>query len=394
MRISFDIENPDGSLTPLTYHDRLVQYNEFVNYKSQIVVRLDVIDVWSYTDNDTERSAWNMDIVKQLMLSVNDKYHTPNWNSIKSIAFSPKVKVPRYKLSKIKTEKGIVVQRNGSTADVVITSDEAVKNSLLDTIVSTGLVTTVSDLIDTIRYTSSFDIKGMLHVYSTLSNTDPNDIVICDQFAPRFLHYHSIIKTNPEIRLQDKSCNFDNNKYKSGWYCSTGSDTYSYINSWDTTNYVHENALNAILGESVIDKEAYDSITQMIKSSNRDDCAVALSIVGNCNFVASYKYALAWFIMNTNEIMMVNQNVAFKAFRNFIGYEKLRKHGTNYYHHIDQILQAIIDNGLYEDGFLEELMQIDDLPIVFEKSKLIKPVKFDLTDLAKQQVPQIVNPVV
>lgn len=384
MRISFDIENPDGSLTPLTYHDRLVQDNKFVNYKSQIVVRLDVIDVWSYTHNDVERNVWNMDIVNQLMLSVNDKYHTPNWDSIKSIAFSPKVKVPRYKLSKIKTEKGIVVQRNGSTADVVITSDKAVKNSLLDTIVSTGLVTTVSDLIDTIRYTSSFDIKGMVHAYSTLSNTDPNDIVICNHFVPRFLHYHSICKTNPKIRIQDQSCNFDNNKYESAWYCSTGSDTYNYINSWNTTNYVHENALNAILGESVIDKEAYDSITQMIKSSNYDDCALALSIVGNCNFVASYKYALAWFIMNTNEIMMLNQNVAFKAFRNFIGYEKLRKQGTKYYHHIDQIVLAIIDNGLYEDGFLEELMQIDDLPIAFEKSKLIKPVKFDLTDLAKQ----------
>jgi hypothetical protein len=129
----------------------------------------------------------------------------------------------------------------------------------------------------------------------------------------------------------------------------------------------------------VIDADAYDMLTKMIQSDNYDDRAVAISIVGNCNFVDSYKYGVAWFIKNIEHIMMCKQPVAFKAFRTFIGYEKIYKRSDKYTFHIDQLMEAALANNVYHDGFMEELMQIDDLPVSWEKSKLIKPVKFDIT---------------
>jgi hypothetical protein len=302
-----------------------------------------------------------------------------DWSQVKTIAFTPGVVVPRYKMQKLKESTGLAVVRDISKADIVITSVRSVSD-LVDKHVEYAHGTmSVADLSKYIMsYPSSLKIPGMTYVYGVLNNLGPNTEVFVKYDFIKFISYYHLTETQPSKKYYEHTIpnSIALDQCHPGIFTKEGK---AEIEKFSNYKLITENDLNALLGESVIDAEAYEMITKMIQSDNYDDRNVAISIVGNCNFVDSYKYALAWFINNIEYITMCKHPVAFKAFKSFIGYEKVLKRGSSYFFHIDKIMEGALTNRVYHDGFMEELMQIDDLPISWEKSKLIKPIKFDIT---------------
>jgi hypothetical protein len=302
-----------------------------------------------------------------------------DWSQVKTIAFTPGVIVPRYKMQKLKESTGLAVVRDMSKADIVITSARTISDIVFKyTEMAQGTIT-VADLSKYIMsYPISLKIPGMTYVYGLLNSLAPNTEVVVRYDLTKFISYYHLTETQPTKRYNGHptSSSMGVNVTHGGIFTKEGNQALAELSKH---KLVTENDLNALLGESVIDAEAYEMITKMIQSDSYDDRAVAISIVGNCNFVDSYKYGVAWFIKNIKHIMMCKQPVAFKAFRTFIGYEKIYMRSDKYTFHIDQLMEAALANNVYHDGFMEELMQIDDLPISWEKSKLIKPIKFDIT---------------
>jgi hypothetical protein len=302
-----------------------------------------------------------------------------DWSQVKTIAFTPGVIVPRYKMQKLKESTGLAVVRDMSKADIVITSARSISDIVSKYIEMAQGTITVANLSQYIMsYPISLKIPGMTYAYGLLNNLAPDTEVVVREDLIKFISYYHLTETQPTKRYNGHPIpgHLVVDVSHPGIFTKEGDEALAELSKH---KLVSENDLNALLGESVIDADAYEMITKMIQSDNYDDKAVAISIVGNCNFVDSYKYCLAWFIKNIDKIMMCKQPVAFKAFRTFIGYEKIYKRSDKYIFHIDQLMEAALANNVYHDGFMEDLMQIDDLPISWEKSKLIKPVKFDIT---------------
>lgn len=341
---------------------------------------------------DTGKYAryWEINKPKSSEVKIN---FLKDWSNVKTIAFTPGVVVPRYKLQKLKEKTGLTVIRDMAKADVVITSYRSIQEYTATHTEGQdrGLITAIALKNRIMNYPASLKIPGMTQVLGLLNTIADNTEILVSNALCQFIAYYHIADTAPASRyVSTNPSGITLEGEQPGIFTQEGQDQLARLSSY---NLVNENDLNALLGESTLDATAYEMLTKMIQSTSFEDRAVAISIVGNCNFVDSYKYGLAWFIKNIGYIIVCKQPVAFRAFRAFIGYEKLYRTGINYVFKIDTIIEAALQNNVYHDGFMEELAQIDDLNIQWTDSKLIKPIKFDLTKQGQDIVNHVNQPI-
>ena len=228
--------------------------------------------------------------------------------NVKTIYFAPKCSIPRDKAKPFLEEKKIKTVRDRATADVVIASIESVESGIRKD-----------------------------HMYYV----DTSDMI---PFINGFL------RGADKQRLTDVINNFTGNKV----IIDKASVEPFYINNHSNpakTNVYSQEEFNNLIGDTVIDRDAFESLQTMLKSMDKDNHLVAMTIMAGCNYEKSFVYLallLEQFGGNTIYNQKYRTSVGFKSLLNWIGYSKYRWDK-------DAILDVSIEKGLLTQELLDTI---------------------------------------
>jgi hypothetical protein len=136
----------------------------------------------------------------------------------------------------------------------------------------------------------------------------------------------------------------------SGSWISTVTDDY-FLDAKNFSNVYSQEEFNNLIGDTVIDRDAFDSIRTMLKSMDKDNHLVAMTIMAGCNYEKSFVYLallLEEFGSNTIYNQKYRTSVAFKSLLNWLGYSKYRWDK-------DAILDVSIEKGLLTQELLDTI---------------------------------------
>jgi hypothetical protein len=171
-------------------------------------------------------------------------------------------------------------------------------------------------------------------------------------------------------------------------------DSLNHILSLDVDNVLanlhfhkaaDEKILSGLLGETEIDEEMCKGIEDLLKSDNRSDVAMAINVMVNSSFEKSY-FRLMYLVHTYYQKLHTTKEaylVGFKSLKEYIGFSKSHLSRKNGMHHIDHVIKAAIQNGMYDDTFMQKIYDVYPAEFDYIGSKYVKPLTFMLTDLGK-----------
>ena len=302
--------------------------------------------------------------------------------NVKTIYFAPKCSIPRDKAKPFLEEKKIKTVRDRATADVVIASIESVESGIrkdhmwyVDT----------SDMIPFINgFVRSVDKQNLTDI---INNFTGNKVIINKSLVePFYINNHS----NPTKlggsyhRCHLSGMSFYNGSLQSSWI-STVTDDY-FLDPKNFSNVYSQEEFNNLIGDTVIDRDAFESLQTMLKSMDKDNHLVAMTIMAGCNYEKSFVYLallLEQFGGNTIYNQKYRTSVGFKSLLNWIGYSKYRWDK-------DAILDVSIDKGLLTQELLDTIKaSILDESRTFSSNFEVVDVR--LTAEVKAKVDKILN---
>ena len=258
--------------------------------------------------------------------------------NVKTIYFAPKCSIPRDKAKPFLEEKKIKTVRDRATADVIIAGIESVESGIRKDHLY------YVEKIDIIPFINGF-IRGVdKQLLAGIINNFTGNKVIIDKslVEPFYINNHSnptkLGGSYPQSRLTGAS--FHNGSLQSSWV-STVTDDY-FLDPKNFTNVYSQEEFNNLIGDTVIDRDAFESLQTMLKSMDKDNHLVAMTIMAGCNYEKSFVYLallLEQFGGNTIYNQKYRTSVGFKSLLNWIGYSKYRWDK-------DAILDVSIDKGL------------------------------------------------
>lgn len=265
--------------------------------------------------------------------------------NVKTIYFAPKCSIPRDKAKPFLEEKKIKTVRDRATADVIIAGIESAESGI-----SKDHLYYV-EKIDIIPFINGF-IRGVdKQLLAGIINNFTGNKVIIDKslVEPFYINNHSnptkLGGSYPQSRLTGAS--FHNGSLQSSWV-STVTDDY-FLDPKNFTNVYSQEEFNNLIGDTVIDRDAFESLQTMLKSMDKDNHLVAMTIMAGCNYEKSFVYLallLEQFGGNTIYNQKYRTSVGFKSLLNWIGYSKYRWDK-------DAILDVSIDKGLLTQELLD-----------------------------------------
>lgn len=265
--------------------------------------------------------------------------------NVKTIYFAPKCSIPRDKAKPFLEEKKIKTVRDRATADVIIAGIESVESGIRK---------------DHLYYVEKIDIipfiNGFIRCADKQSLTDiinnfiGNKVIIDKALVePFYINNHSnptkLGGSYPQSRLTGAS--FHNGSLQSSWI-STVTDDY-FLDAKNFSNVYSQEEFNNLIGDTVIDRDAFESLQTMLKSTDKDNHLVAMTIMAGCNYEKSFVYLallLEEFGGNTIYNQKYRTSVGFKSLLNWIGYSKYRWDK-------DAILDVSIEKGLLTQELLD-----------------------------------------
>lgn len=265
--------------------------------------------------------------------------------NVKTIYFAPKCSIPRDKAKPFLEEKKIKTVRDRATADVIIASIESAESGIRKDHLY------YVEKIDIIPFINGF-IRGVdkQNLTDIINNFTGNKVIINkDLVEPFYINNHSnptkLGGSYPQSRLTGAS--FHNGSLQSSWV-STVTDDY-LLDPKHFSNVYSQEEFNNLIGDTVIDRDAFESLQTMLKSMDKDNHLVAMTIMAGCNYEKSFVYLallLEQFGGNTIYNQKYRTSVGFKSLLNWIGYSKYRWDK-------DAILDVSIEKGLLTQELLD-----------------------------------------
>lgn len=262
--------------------------------------------------------------------------------NVKTIYFAPKCSIPRDKAKPFLEEKKIKTVRDRDTADVIIAGTDSV-DAGLD---SKHLYYVKTS--DIIPFANGFKIGSNVHNLTAQLATYTGKHVIVDRSAVGTFYvsnHASPLKNLYGTALQGKS--FRSGGYY-GEYITTVIDDF-LLNSSNLGNVYSQESFNNLIGDTVIDKDAFESLRTMLTSMDKDNHLVAMTIMAGCNYEKSFVYLallLEEFGRNAIYNHKYRNTVGFKSLLNWLGYNK-------YHWDKDAILHTSIEKALLTQELLD-----------------------------------------
>ena len=73
-----------------------------------------------------------------------------------------------------------------------------------------------------------------------------------------------------------------------------------------------------------------------------------------------------------------SNTVGFKSLKEYLGFSKSTLHKKNSLQHIDHIIKAALNNGMYDDTFMEKIFRVYDAQFDYNKSEYVRPLTFEI----------------
>ena len=265
--------------------------------------------------------------------------------NVKTIYFAPKCSIPRDKAKPFLEEKKIKTVRDRATADVIIASIDSVESGIRK---DHMYYVETSDMIPFINgFLRGADKQGLTDII----NNYKGNYVILDKalVEPFYINNHN----NPtKTKGYNNRCILSSMSFysgnMSGSWISTVTDDY-FLDAKNFSNVYSQEEFNNLIGDTVIDRDAFESLQTMLKSMDKDNHLVAMTIMAGCNYEKSFVYLallLEQFGGNTIYNQKYRTSVGFKSLLNWIGYSKYRWDK-------DAILDVSIEKGLLTQELLD-----------------------------------------
>lgn len=284
----------------------------------------------------------------------------------KNFYFHPGCKVPRYKVAELFKKHNAKTVRDPKKADLIITHDEAVKNY-----VDSNILSSRSEVVD----------KELLRAYISAVKdiTNTSELVaLIDSPDTRFWSIGSF-KSYAHSLIYNQGTYFN---YWAAMYDNIilKADVKEKLNDFISQNMVDERVLSSLLGESAIDEEMCKGIEDLLKSDSRSDIAMAIQVMMNSSFEKSYFYLMYLVHTNYQKLHWVKESntVGFKSLKEYLGFSKSTLHKKNSLHHIDHIIKAALNNGMYDDTFMEKIFRVYNAQFDYNKSGYVRPLTFEI----------------
>lgn len=273
-----------------------------INIQNGMIHSVDTQDV-EVVDHDKHWGFQNYMRDEYKKFTANKKLDLTN---VKTIFFTAKCEVSREKLKSLLDKHNLKVTRDQSKADVVITNAKY--------------------FVDMIPFESHNRITGFDDVnIQSKAFVNPTDI-------------NRIMNSHVQGGIRDNMLRAIDKKYftRSGWSDRffDFNSSYSIIKKMDLdNNELFQNVINGtgniydqqvildLMGESIIDREAFEGLTAMLKSTDNSNHTVAMTIIANCNYQKSLIYLLELCRRHHRTMWenSVRKTVAFKGFINYLG---------------------------------------------------------------------------
>jgi hypothetical protein len=240
--------------------------------------------------------------------------------NVKTIYFAPKCSIPRDKAKPFLEEKKIKTVRDRDTADIIIAGTDSI-DAGLDTKHLYYVKTS-----DVIPFANGFKIGGNVHNLTEQLATYTGKYVIVDRnTVSKFYANNHIYPTKNTYGQVLHGRSFQSGDYH-GDYITTVTDDF-LLNSSNLSNVYSQEVFNNLIGDTVIDRDAFESLRTMLTSMDKDNHLVAMTIMAGCNYEKSFVYlALLLEEFGRNHIYnhKYRNTVGFKSLLNWLGYNKYR----------------------------------------------------------------------
>ena len=264
--------------------------------------------------------------------------------NVKTIYFAPKCSIPRDKAKPFLDEKKIKTVRDRDTADVIIASVDSVEAGLGT---KHQYYVKTSDIIPFVKgFRTGADIDNLIVQLSTY--TGKNVIINKSIVEPFYINNH-IKPTKSFYGSVLNSSSFQSGDYYSE-YITTVIDDFLLFGA-NLSNVYSQETFNNLIGDTVIDRDAFESLRTMLNSMDKDNHLVAMTIMAGCNYEKSFVY-LALLLEEFGRGAIYNHKyrntVGFKSLTNWIGYNK-------YNWNKDTILNVSIEKELLTQELLNTI---------------------------------------
>ena len=241
-----------------------------------------------------------MNLKTEYNLTAGDKFY-----------FLPGVSVPRIKLKDLASSHKIKTVRDINDATVIFTGKKTAisvsDDCWMHSVTKTGLLTFLAYAKENNNITD-YEYEKLVPVIS--SSTEE---VICTDYKTARLLWDTNIPyhLDEEVQGSDK-------------FTILKPDYYELYNNLKTKELYSEDALYPHLNgpdANVIDEGMYESISEMFRSSDDDNCTLAMEIMANCDYNQSIVYLGILFNNYGHKIyqMRSKNHVNFKSLLNYMG---------------------------------------------------------------------------
>lgn len=311
-----------------------------INYQLEFVTSNVLIDA----DGTFTYHRWNdANYLKPFKQSVEGK--KLDLTNVKTIYFAPKCSIPRDKAKPFLEEKKIKTVRDRTTADIIIACTDSVESSIRK---DHMYYVETSDMIPFINgFLRGADKQRLTDI---IKNYKGNYVIINKALVEPFYinNHNNPTKTSGyNNRSILSSMSFYSGNMSGSWI-STVTDEY-FLDAKNFSNVYSQEEFNNLIGDTVIDRDAFESLQTMLKSMDKDNHLVAMTIMAGCNYEKSFVYLallLEEFGGNTIYNQKYRTSVAFKSLLNWLGYSKYRWDK-------DAILDVSIEKGLLTRELLD-----------------------------------------
>jgi hypothetical protein len=215
-----------------------------------------------------------------------------------TVHFSPLSNLPRYKYNNY-------IQENKLNIKKVRTKDKIDSLIISHTLISEYYFSNINDRKYYIVPPSLLKLKG----------TQEN----IKSYFVREDRVEEVKQLSPSLYQQLIECpSFTGSIITDGWGATQGYALFEYfstlINNYDSSSYniIFDESINKEINQGlVIDIDTFDTLYNMLASSNKDNWSLALEIIANCDIEASKPYIL-YLIWNFDYLKKFNNNNNYK----------------------------------------------------------------------------------
>jgi len=254
------------------------------------------------------------------------------------IYFLPEVSVPRVKFKNVSVEYGIKTVRDVTQANVFFGCSKSAHH-MTDTKWAYKLQTTeLMEFIELIEHRLDGHTKAKLN---TALEFYDNDVVAVNWTVQN--NIHGAMSNTTCSRYSEKILTIDDD-YK---------EEFEYLQSLKI--YDESSVIDILNGEeaTVIDKDMFEHLSEMFKSSDSDNHVLAMEIMANSKYTESLVYLELLFNYYAGKIMDIHtkNHVNFKSLVSYLG-KNMRYLHTN----IDDVVDSLIAKDQFTPDKLEIVM--------------------------------------